>query len=447
MGARAATAPYTALIGFEGAATVEAHMMPPDSTPRSRISRPNRALRRTGGVLVLAIALLVVARSCDQAPASAGQPVEWDSAGVRIVEYDGAPAPTGSFAVERLYEHGHAPGDYEFQLPMRAALRPDGSVLVGDMGNQEVVDIASDGSGHALLAVSGQGPEEVSRILSVHVRGSDTVWVEDDGNAKLMRFVAGAPTVTVSMAGDFALTTGLVALGIDRSGGRFLMSTSAYRPGFEQPWLEGHLVRFDPGSRRADTAATYDLAPRSRDTGVNPFSSSGVVAETGGDFVHARRDVPELVWRGVDGSVRQIVRRNPDPSYPTGSDWETFEADLRVDLRRVNPQVSRDDVAAFLDEVLGRYEVYPDEPLPLFGRIHGDDGGAVWMAHFVPSSSPRATGYDVVSPTGAWMGTVAFPMPFLVMDVRGDLVVGAFTDDLDVQAIAVYRISYRADSR
>jgi hypothetical protein len=141
------------------------------------------------------------------------------------------------------------------------------------------------------------------------------------------------------------------------------------------------------------------------------------------------------------------VRWNPDPSYPTGSDWETFEADLRVDLKRANPQLSQNDVAAFLDEALGRYEVYPDEPLPLFGLIHGDDAGAVWMAHFVPSSSPRATGYDVVSATGAWMGTVEFPMPFLVMDVRGDLVVGAFTDDLDVQAIAVYRISFRADSR
>lgn len=420
--------------------------MPRGSTPRSRISRPNRALR-TGGVLVLATALLVAAQSCDQAPPTSGQPVERDSAGVRIVEYDGAPAPIGSFSVERLYQHGHAPGDYEFQFPMRAALRPDGSVLVGDMGNQEVVDIASDGSGHALLAVSGQGPEEVSRILSVHVRGSDTVWVEDDGNAKLMRLVAGAPTVTVSMDGDFSLTSGLIALGIDRSGERFLMSTSAYRPGFEQPWLEGHLVRFDPESRRADTVATYDLAPRGPETGVNPFGSSGVVAETGGDFVHARRDVPELVWRGADGGVRQIVRWNPDPSYPTGSDWETFEADLRVDLKRVNPQLSQDDVAAFLDEALGRYEVYPDEPLPLFGHIHGDDAGAVWMAHFVPSSSPRATGYDVVSAAGAWMGTVEFPMPFLVMDIRGDLVVGAFTDDLDVQAIAVYRISFRADPR
>ena len=44
-----------------------------------------------------------------------------DSAGVRIVEYEGTPAPTHSIALsEPLYRHGYREGDYLFTL--RAAV-------------------------------------------------------------------------------------------------------------------------------------------------------------------------------------------------------------------------------------------------------------------------------------------------------------------------------------
>ena len=61
----------------------------------------------------------------------------------------------------------------------------------------------------------------------------------------------------------------------------------------------------------------------------------------------------------------------------------------------------------------------------------------------MPGPAPRPRRYQVVSPSGDWIGTVEFPSPFLMLDVRDDLVLGVALDEMDVQGVAVYRIQYR----
>lgn len=300
------------------------------------------------------------------------------------------------------------------------------------------------GDSVAVLAPRGEGPAEVERVLSVTAVGRDSVWIEDDGNAKIALFVDGRLERSVSTQGDPVLAYGMRILGTDASGGRFLMTQSSYRSDFDEPWLAGQLALFDPTMEELDSVATFDMAKRRPDGVENPWPAHGVVTASGGEFVHARSDRAELVWRRADGSVRQIVRWPADPAYPDEADWEAFRVTIRAELERVNPTMGGQRLQTFLDEQVARYRLDPEAPLPLFWNLYPGDGGSVWIADFEPglrATLPRR--YEVVSADGRWLGAVEFPTRFEVMDVRGDLVLGVYRDELEVPAVAVYRVRWR----
>ena len=93
-----------------------------------------------------------------------------DSAGVRIVEYVGVPEVEPPFVIaeEPVHRHGANPGDYEFQGINVGRLFPDGSAVVADRENSEVVVLSPDGTTHRVIARRGQGPGGVHLPL-LHV--------------------------------------------------------------------------------------------------------------------------------------------------------------------------------------------------------------------------------------------------------------------------------------
>ena len=144
----------------------------------------------------------------------------WDSAGIRIVEYDGVPASAGtvSLSPEPIYRHGTEPDHYLFQLIWLGALQPDGSAIIVDAGSQDLVRIDFGGDSYSILARNGEGPNEVRRVVGVFVLGQDTILVEDDGNARFAVFESGTVTRSTSTMGDRSLTTGLRAYGVAPNG-------------------------------------------------------------------------------------------------------------------------------------------------------------------------------------------------------------------------------------
>lgn len=146
----------------------------------------------------------------------------------------------------------------------------------------------------------------------------------------------------------------------------------------------------------------------------------------------------ELVWRDADGSVVQILRWDPTPRYPDEALWTEFAAALRGELERLNPDMDEARLRPFLDRQTDRYEPDPSVPLPLFSYLQGGHGGEVWLSEYTPANT-RASTYTVVASDGEVIGRVEFPTPFHVLDVDGGYVLGVFTDELDVQAVAVYR--------
>lgn len=373
------------------------------------------------------------------------EPVRRDSAGVRIVEHSGSPDPGRVIGLDLLYDYGRRPGEYSFTTVSAGALQPDGGAVISDGGNDEVVVIDPDGPSSSVLAAAGEGPGEVRQVITVHVAGQDEVWVEDDGNGKVVLFDDGELVESVNMQGEADLAMGLLVRGID-SEGRFLVSTSAFWSEAEGNWLLGHLIRFDPETRERDTLGTYEMAQLTGEESVNPFAPMGLLEYAGGHFVHVRTDRPELVWRRPDGSVRQILRWEAEPTYPTDEDWDAFLSAFRYDMQRVNPTLSGAPLQELVDQTIARYEAKPDVPVPLFGPIHVDGDGGVWLSEYVPGPSPRPRRYTLISPSGGWVGTVAFPHPFVILDVRNDRVLGVAFDQSDVQHIEVYRVAHGGSS-
>lgn len=383
-----------------------------------------------------AVALLGSGCSTETPPSQ--DPTVRDSAGVEIVEYEGDFSPQ-TLAVEEIWEYGYGPSDYTFQYIQAGALLADGSALIGDVGNEELVHVASDGATHVLLARSGQGPTEVRSPRSVVRFGADSIWIEDVGNAKLMLLVDGVVEETFSTQGNFELTYGLMPQGTDQYG-HLLMSTAAYRPDFETEWLDGHMTRFNPATEVLDTLGSYPMAPRIDGETRSPFLPHGMVTSAGGLFVHARMDRPELFVRGADGSVVRIIRWRPQARYPSDELWERFVEALRADLTRVNPTMSGQRLEDFLDQQVERYEVDPAEPLPIFGRLVGDATGAIWLGAYEPGpAGPR--NYVLVSQDGQLLGQVEFPRSFQPLDARADQVLGSMVDEFGVHAVVLYRLT------
>jgi hypothetical protein len=396
-------------------------------------------MNRRGIVPTLAtVALAASALSaCRQAAPDGASALVRDSAGIRLVDHP-AELGQGIIELELLWEHGHGPDDYAFQFVSVGALAPDGSAIVSDAGNREVVVIDAEDGGHRLLAPPGQGPHEIQVPRAILVAGRDSVWVDDPGNGRLALFVGGESVTTIDLRGTTPLSFMEMPAGLDEDGG-LLLQTGSYRSDFDVPWLDGYLMRYTPGAARLDTVGAYPMARRRPESGINPFAGYGVVSVAGHAFVHARSDLPELIWRSADGDTMQIVRWSPTLAHPDRAMWDEFVATMREDLVRVNPQMSREQAEAFAEQQVARYALDTSAPLPLFGHIvQGSSTGDVWLPDFFMSPAGTAT-HTVVSADGLSTAVATFPGPVRVLDVTEDRVLVLVHDELDVQGVAVYR--------
>ncbi|MDE2796630.1 MAG: hypothetical protein OXL34_17580 [Gemmatimonadota bacterium] len=124
--------------------------------------------------VTLAVTTSSLAACADRSPSPTDIPIQIeDSAGVQIVAYAGVPEVEPPFAIaeEPLYRHGTNPGDYEFQSISVGRLFPDGSAVVADRENSELVVLTLDGAAHEVLARRGEGPGDVIYPYSMFVLG------------------------------------------------------------------------------------------------------------------------------------------------------------------------------------------------------------------------------------------------------------------------------------
>lgn len=406
------------------------------------MKRVVQAIRGTTRGVAVALGLWSLAACGEGRGRTVSAPMVTDSAGVRVVTYDRLPPPAVWTPSGPLFSHGHGTDDYTFQRISAAALDTQGRAVVYDVGSGDLVRIGKDGALDSVLARRGRGPNEVLQVRGLHALESGGVLAEDMSNAKWMMLEDGAPPSSVSTITAPELSRGLMIVG-RADGGAFLMVTASYNPRFEEPWFRGRMVRVDLDEMSPDTVAAFDMASRRSEGGPeSPWGAFGRATAAGSSFVSARSDIPQLTWRRPDGGVHQILRWHPDLSYPTAADWASFEEAFIQDMRRVNPTMPQADAMRFAQEQLERFELRTDEPYPLFEDLRGDDEGRVWMGVFDHRGAfAAAATYEIIGADGTWLGRVAFPDGFRVLDIRDGRVLGVVKDEMEVEAIAVVELN------
>ena len=362
-----------------------------------------------------------------------------DSADVRIVTYDHTPTAAAPFqlAPEPRYRHGANPGDYSFQEVNGGRLLPDGSAVVYDPWNAELVAFGPDGTTHEVLATEGEGPGEVSYVGAILPLEPDRILIADAGLARMTLFVGG------SVARITALPRGarLRVEGIGSSG-ELLLATAGGEWGFEGDWRPGHMARFDMETGALDTVASYDFWPR-MPPGLqwNPIGAVGEVMVATGHFVYTRSDRAEVTWRLPDGTVTQIVRWQAEPALLTGEWLEPIEAEHLMSVRMHSPGVPDARIAEITRRNMAAYDASIGRPMPLFGSPFADAEGRVWLPSYKPGAERNSVPpYSVVAPDGEWLGAVEAPPGFHILDVAAGLVLGVERDEMDVESVVVYEL-------
>ena len=399
-----------------------------------------RVLNRDVAALVIVLLGMSLAACQHDTRTHAGVSVQVeDSAGVRIVKYAGTPVVSASFRfpAQPRYRHGANPGDYTFQGIHPGTILPDGSAVVSDVFNGELVVVSPDGATHEVLAGPGEGPGEVGYVGAVYALGQDRVLAADRDLGRVTVFAGGSVERTV----DIRSAYGLGVLGISSSG-QLLMATSSFRSGFEEPWLPGHMARFDMETSALDTVASYDFASRPP-PGLrwDPISAFGRVAGVAGEFVYTRSDKPEVTWRSPDGTVTQIVRWQAEAAPLTEELLAGIEAGLRAGNRMANPGAADAAIDRMTDENMAVYRARIGGPMPLFAIPLGDREGRVWLPSWRPGAAREgASHYTVISADGEWLGTVEGPPGLRILDVAHGLVLGVQRDEMDVESVVLYEM-------
>ena len=394
-------------------------------------------------VLLLVPALAVGLSGCGGAGEvreNGGVPVQIeDSAGVRVVEYDGMPeveAPF-QFSAEPLYRHGANPGDYTFQGIHPGSLFPDGSAIVSDVFNKELIVLSPDGASHEVIAGPGEGPGDVDYVGATFALGQDRFLAVDQFLNRLTIFAGGSVERTV----DIRHADGLGVKGLGSSG-KLLMTTSSHMPGFEEEWLRGHMVRLDMETGAVDTVASYDYIERPPpELRWNPIGAAGWVTVSDGQFVYTRSDRPEVTWRLPDGTVTQIVRWQAEPAPLTEEMLEGIEDGYRAGNQMANPGATAADIDRMTDGNMATFRAVIGGSMPLFTTPFADAENRVWLPSYRPGvRSEGVPVYTVIGPNGEWLGKVESPPRHRILDVAHGLVLGVQLDETDVEHVVVYEL-------
>lgn len=362
-----------------------------------------------------------------------------DSAGVRIVTYQGTPPVKTAFhlAAEPRYRHGAAPGGYTFQEVSIGRLLPDATAVVFDPWINELVVLDRDGANYRVLAGEGEGPGEVGGVDGLFVLSRDSILVADHYLHRLTLFVGGSVARTTALR----LAQGLSVHGVGSSG-ELLVANHWGPSGHDVDWLPGHMIRLDMETRTLDTVASYDFIPRiPQGLEWNPIAAVGEVTVSAGQYVYTRSDRAEVTWRLPGGTVTQIVRWQADPTLLAEDLLAPIGAERRLLLRQHNPQISDAQLAEVIREQMGVFRAVIGRPMPLFGSPFADSDGAIWLPSYKTGGENISTSpYTVIGPDGEWLGTVETPPRFRILDVAGGLVLGVELDEMDVENVVVYEL-------
>jgi hypothetical protein len=351
-----------------------------------------------------------------------------DSAGIEIVENGRLPDRVAYRLGEPLYRVGWESGDHLWQRIQSGALLTGGRAAIADGGGaREVVVLSPSGAVDAVLGGPGKGPGEFGYLNSIHHLGGDTLLAVDTNIVRATLFHEGRVVRTYPL--EYWTFYKMRAIGTDATGGVTMVSAH-YWPYTEQPWILGAVARYDLTNARADTLIRFDWVPGiSQGDGANLIGPGGRVAASPRNLFVTRTDRTQVERYAHDGRVVQLIRWTEERRPFDDTVWAAMEANLRS-TRAPSPRT---------EELLAGWRSAAEGPLPYATNILTDDSGNVWLSEYAVDRRYPAR-YRVFSESGTFRGWVVMPARFEVLDIARGFVLGVHRDELDVAAIALYRL-------
>jgi hypothetical protein len=404
----------------------------------------------SGARMISALAVTVFICACTGDGVDRDSFTTRDSAGIRIVE-NAAPAGDGGDAwhlgEQPLLDVGGLEGDPDYELyRVSNALRlPDGRIVIGNSGTNEIRFY--DESGVHLLDAGGEGdgPGEFRFISWVSLYRGDSLVVYDRRQMRISVFdSAGRFARTFPVPGMDASGRGQ-AHGVFADGSLFVVAMSFTGPDGEDEAFrqeeplyavspEGEFadsLGASPGSERFIHSAGNSSAGNSMVFIGSPmFGRSTEYGIHGHRFYVASNDTYEVRVHGRDGGLQSIVRRQHDHLEVTDADIEALREEQ---LGGDTPEGMREAMIDVLDATPIR------ETMPAYRGIMLDQIGNLWVEEYrrPGDTTPRWT---VFSAEGEMLATMSLPERFVIRDAGDDYVLGTWRDELEIEHVRLYEL-------
>lgn len=431
--------------------------MPPVPARLGRAISPARvSTNRPRVAVTLCVAALLSACGADAPTPDAGtlvvrdSLVAGDSVPVRVIESTDAVADerAAPFVVDTTPELviGTDAGEeaYELHRVFDAMQWRDGRIIVGNSGSQELRLFDSAGAYLGSLGRQGGGPGEFSEYSSLYMHAwQDSLLVTDDGRAHVyspaLEFVATRP-FDVSSGPARPFLRGVLANGtwaaFAADGGGILNGPpgSIINMGFELLHYSADGV-MQRSLRRYAASPRYVLSAGGRTSfPYVPLTSEELSGVLGDSIVVLQDGQPELLWFDQQGRLVQVARwsRRRVPSA------EVYPAYIDSSLAGLRRGTDRGREASYT--ALYQADLPIPEYAPLYTTLKVDDERRVWLERFRLPGDTGPRRWDVIAPTGEWLGTVAVPPRFTLFRAGRDYVLGRTLDSLGVERVQRHRV-------
>lgn len=355
---------------------------------------------------------------------------------------DGAPSLRWSVGPELVrIGDGDDPQEW-FEDVAGVVLTPDGSLVIGDLGSDEIRFFdATTGRHLKTVGGSGQGPGEINRIWDLFGSGAELIAVDARGWASRFgldgTFLGRTPPV-ISAMGRRLNRTGSFDDGTELT--YVVESVSDVPPGRTTVWMR--VVAVTGGEPRQIMRYRYGLATRrgsERPRGL-VFGPVAALGPQGDQFCVGFPDKYLIECFTQAGEpLHQIVREVWESSGVMQDDREAHFA--RIDAR--NTRMSAEAKRRRRREI-----EFADEFAP-FGRFVAGAASELWvgplewsLGGLVRHATPRGeTVWSVYNRDGALLSDIVLPSGFRLMAAGDNYVAGLSRDDFDVPSVVVYQLN------
>lgn len=404
----------------------------------------------SSGQSLLAVPL-ILSLACGEPLAEGGLVSFTDSAGVEVVlshnptwsrEQAWSIADSPRVSIGEL--NGEEP--YEFYRISEAFLVPGGGIAVVHTSRPPEFRIFDeDGSHVRSIGREGEGPGEFRVLLRGWLEDGQVLLGYDPVLGRLTRFGLDGELIDVEMIQPIPPSSRLgerdwPALWFDHLSDGHLLG----KPNGPTPYENGRtrpifaFTRLNLSSLERDTVALglgVEWLVRGLEKGIDAEMATVVFSP---QSVAAANDTTVFVSDNKDFWIEEVapggrVLRRFGRAYESRPVTSEDRNAYRINrLARARSEDERRDAEAAL-----RFLEFADT-FPAHGtRMLVDADGNLWVV-LQDSDGSVSSQWSVFNASGIWLGDVEAPTTFRITDIGTDVVVGIWTDNLDVQSIRVF---------